>query len=169
MVSLKALRTIVGISGLTLMAFAGGYFFGKEINRKKVEEQSCLMAVQERNLTREKKFSQDVLKYQVGGKLLDFKEDVSTYLLIHEDLSLSNSVLAINDLEGCILQELNDAEDFVLSLEKRNFSPRVIADANAFYKKINLAARDYVYRSKLERENPMAAESWYSPKLKRQR
>jgi hypothetical protein len=160
---------VAGVMGLSTLAFLGGYFLGKEINRKKVEEQSCLIAAQEINSVLEKNFSQDVLKYQVENRLLDFKENISTYLLIHEDLSLTNSALAINDLEGCILQELNDTEDFVLSLEKRNFSPRVIADANAFYKKINFAARDYVYRSKIERENPLAVEPWYSPRLKRQR
>lgn len=168
MVSLKALRIVTGITGLTALTFVGGYFFGKENYRKIVNEQSYVIAFQEVNSALEKKNNKDNSRLFIEDKLSDFKETIASYLLVHEDLSSTNTALAMKDLEGCILQELNDAEDFVLSLKARNFSPEVISDATAFYKKINLAARDYVYRSKLERENPLVAEPWYSPRIKRE-
>lgn len=167
MVSLKALRTITGITSLVALAFVGGYFLGKENYRRILDEKDYIIACQELSSVVEKKKNKDNSQLFIEDKLFDFKENIATYLLVHEDLSSTNVALAINDLEGCILQELNDAEDFVLSLKAGKFSQEVVNDATAFYKKINLAARDYVYRSKLARENPLAVEPWYSPRLKR--
>ena len=181
MVSLKALRTVVGITGLAAVAFLGGLYAERQIHQReehvlnqklaKAETSAYFSQINERlgkeliqNLA---EYNKNLKKEMVLTRLGVFKENIAIYTMIHENLSDKNYDSVINDLEGCMSMELFDTEDYVISLKQRKFPSEIISPAENFFKEISGATRQYIYLSKKARENPSAVEPWYSPRLKR--
>lgn len=142
----KMLRIIVGVPGLIVISFLGGYFVNETAHQKKDQALEFSLANARVEEARSDNMNYSLTRDSFNKTLSDFGTKTTRYLKVHKLILDGKKDEALENLEDYALGEIHWTEDYLELVRNQNIYSNLVKNVEGKFLDKREEARGYIHR-----------------------